>query len=54
MINLIIGIVILIAGIYFMFKVLIQSPSLKKRDEFNKEKPTNDAIFPPNSPHGPY
>jgi hypothetical protein len=48
--NAMIGIVILLAGLYFMFKFFGSSPSLKKRDEHNKTNPTDDSIYPPNTP----
>jgi hypothetical protein len=47
--NLIIGVVILLAGLYFMLKFLGSSPSLKKRDENNKKNPMDDSHFPPNN-----
>jgi flagellar basal body-associated protein FliL len=52
LLNVIIGIVILLVGLYFMFKFFGSSPSLKKRDEHNKKNPTDDSISPPNTPNG--
>ncbi|MFC4181976.1 hypothetical protein [Saccharococcus thermophilus] len=52
MLNVIIGIAILLVGLYFMFKFFRSSPSLKKRDEHNKKNPTDDSIYPPNTPNG--
>jgi uncharacterized membrane protein YfcA len=52
LLNVMIGIVMLFVGFYFMFKFFGSSPSLKKRDEYNKKNPTNDSIYPPNIPNG--
>jgi flagellar basal body-associated protein FliL len=49
LLNIIIGIVILLVGLYLMFTFLGSSPSLKKRDEHNKNNPIDDSIYPPNS-----
>ncbi|MFL7942480.1 hypothetical protein ACKA0G_18690 [Priestia megaterium] len=43
MINLLIGCILLALGVYFMFKFLFYSPSKKKRDQQNINKPSGEA-----------
>lgn len=43
MINLLIGCILLALGVYFMFKFLFYSPSKKKRDQQNMNKPSGEA-----------
>ncbi|MGE6830798.1 hypothetical protein ACQKGA_13470 [Priestia megaterium] len=43
MINLLIGCILLALGVYFMFKFLFYSPSKKKRDRQNINKPSGEA-----------
>jgi uncharacterized alpha/beta hydrolase family protein len=51
LLNAIIGIVILLIGVFFIFKFLGSSPSIKKRDEHNEKNPMDDSYFPPNPPN---
>ncbi len=43
MLDLLIGCILLALGVYFMFKFLFYSPSKKKRDQQNINKPSGEA-----------
>ncbi|MED4165102.1 hypothetical protein [Priestia megaterium] len=50
MLNLFIGCILLALGVYFMFKFLFYSPSKKKRDQQNINKPLDEASASASSP----
>lgn len=52
MINLIMVVVCLGLGGFFLTKFFGSSPSLKNKDEHNKNRPMDDSIVPPNSQNG--
>ncbi|WP_156936121.1 hypothetical protein [Anoxybacteroides tepidamans] len=51
MVNAVIGILVLLAGLYMMTRFLGSSISLKKRDKHNQNNPMDDSIYPSNTPN---